>query len=532
MWLEIGLLCVLLFGLFYRYITKDFHFFDGQGIPVSPPIFPWGSKVMKNIMMGKSSFIAMFGELAEEFPNTKISGFFMFNAPRYFVNDEEIAKQILIKDFEYFVDRSTIASGDKYFSKMMTNLEGDKWKKVRMIMSGVFTSGRLRQMFPHLNKVGQNFEAYLDKVAADGKEVDAKTTGGCLTLDGIASAVFGIESNSFDDPDNTFRVMALRLTNAPGYRRSSFASMIIKTIILKAWPKFGAEVLELSFMDKEAMNFFADIIKQAFKQRQETGQKRNDLIDLINEELQKSKAGGNSDEKKEYEDEFEEKAALDSSKIKETEMDVDQETLLVAQALLFFFAGFDTSSSGFGAICHKLCMNEDAQEKLHHEVVEQFGVDGEVTFDKMNELRYLDWFISESLRTTDLVPMLERVCTKNYKVPGTAVVIPKGTVVDLYIPDLHMDNNNYVNAKEFDPENFNPENKPNKFSFQTFGQGPRNCIGMRYALLVLKVGIVYMVRKFKLVRGSTMQDVMKVNKELNHFEGGLPVIFQKRDNMA
>ena len=39
---------------------------------------------------------------------------------------------------------------------------------------------------------------------------------------------------------------------------------------------------------------------------------------------------------------------------------------------------------------------------------------------------------------------------------------------------------NFVNPGAFDPENFNPANNPNKFALQVFGQGPRNCIGMRW----------------------------------------------------
>ena len=30
----------------------------------------------------------------------------MFNSPRYIINDWELAKQVLVKDFEYFTDRN------------------------------------------------------------------------------------------------------------------------------------------------------------------------------------------------------------------------------------------------------------------------------------------------------------------------------------------------------------------------------------------------------------------------------------------
>ena len=34
---------------------------------------------------------------------------------------------------------------------------------------------------------------------------------------------------------------------------------------------------------------------------------------------------------------------------------------------------------------------------------------------------------------------------------------------------------NYKNPQNFDPDNFLPENEPNKFAHMIFGQGPRAC---------------------------------------------------------
>ena len=71
----------------------------------------------------------------------------------------------------------------------------------------------------------------------------------------------------------------------------------------------------------------------------------------------------------------------------------------------------------------------------------------------------------------------ERVCTKDYKLPDSDVVVQKGRIVHVYFNQFVNDPRNYINPDNFDPENFNPENKPNKFAFMMFGQGPRACPG-------------------------------------------------------
>ena len=66
-----------------------------------------------------------------------------------------------IKDADHFIDRMTIGQGykeskeevDKLFGLFLTNLTGDAWKKMRNLTSPVFTSGKLKLMAPHINKV-------------------------------------------------------------------------------------------------------------------------------------------------------------------------------------------------------------------------------------------------------------------------------------------------------------------------------------------------------------------------------------------
>jgi cytochrome P450 family 6 len=75
-----------------------------------------------------------------------------------------------------------------------------------------------------------------------------------------------------------------------------------------------------------------------------------------------------------------------------------------------------------------------------------------------------------------------REATEDYKVPNSKHVIPKGATVWIPMIGVHFDEEFWTNPEKFDPERFTPEeiaNRPN-YTYLPFGDGPRNCIGMRY----------------------------------------------------
>ena len=76
-----------------------------------------------------------------------------------------------------------------------------------------------------------------------------------------------------------------------------------------------------------------------------------------------------------------------------------------------------------------------------------------------------------------LVHTHERICTKDFRIPGTDITIPKDRVVHVYYEHIVKSEKNFVNPLNFDPDNFLPENAHNKFAVMGFGQGPRSCPG-------------------------------------------------------
>ena len=106
------------------------------------------------------------------------------------------------------------------------------------------------------------------------------------------------------------------------------------------------------------------------------------------------------------------------------------------------------------------------------------------------------------------------MCTKDYRIPNTDFVIPKGNIVHVYFPKFTISEKNYANPHSFDPDNFNPENFKNKFSFQGFGQGPRACPGSRYAMLALKIFLARLLSQYRVVSGEkTNKGDLKVKKK-------------------
>jgi cytochrome P450 family 6 len=85
----------------------------------------------------------------------------------------------------------------------------------------------------------------------------------------------------------------------------------------------------------------------------------------------------------------------------------------------------------------------------------------------------------ETLRKYPPLPILTRVCTKDYTVPNTTIKIKKGDMVGISTQALHNDPEYYPDPEKFDPERFSEENKKTRpdFTWIPFGEGPRLCIG-------------------------------------------------------
>ena len=100
-------------------------------------------------------------------------------------------------------------------------------------------------MTPHIVKCGQQMEAYLQNIQAEGTEFEVRDLSSMFAIDSFASAGFGIEQNTFQDPDNIFRKMAMSLVCAPGYG-SSWDSLRMMFIV--AFPGRKMTIIKTNYI--------------------------------------------------------------------------------------------------------------------------------------------------------------------------------------------------------------------------------------------------------------------------------------------
>lgn len=115
---------------------------------------------------------------------------------------------------------------------------------------------------------------------------------------------------------------------------------------------------------------------------------------------------------------------------------------------------------------------------------------------------YLNNRISETLRKYPPAPLLFRKSDADYELPEVdGAVLPSRTTVFVSVLGLHMDEEYYPNPNRFDPERFSDQNKAKRphYTFIPFGEGPRVCIGARFALMQIKTGISMLLDKYRIV---------------------------------
>ncbi|XP_025990771.2 cytochrome P450 4C1 [Solenopsis invicta] len=181
---------------------------------------------------------------------------------------------------------------------------------------------------------------------------------------------------------------------------------------------------------------------------------------------------------------------------------------LRAQVDTIMFAGHDTTSV---AVCWTLFLlgnNLEHQKKVHEELEEVFG-DSETpaSVKQLPQLKYLDRVIKETLRIFPSANFISRQIIEEIKLDDH--ILPKDHEVSVPILLVHRNPEVWPDPLKFDPDRFLPENSKdrNPYAYVPFSAGPRNCVGMRFAQLEMKLLLVAILRKWRVKSVKTIDTI-------------------------
>lgn len=428
--LIIILATVLLF-LIRLWYKDHYRYWIKRGFPSDGPNFPLDSLTGTGTKVHSAE---KFDEFYQRFKGQPIVGLFFVFTPAVAVYDLDLIQSILVKDFSYFHDRYLYYnSKDDPLSAHMLSIEGQKWKDRRKKLTPVFSSGKMKMMFDTVDLIGDKFAASFSKDLQKSNEVEVSEWLARYTTDVIGNIAFGLDCNCLENPETEFRK----------YGRKIFAINspfdAIKWLFVNSFQNFS-RTMGFMLNPKDSADFFLKVFRETIEYREESKVERNDFVQLL---LQ-----------------MKHKGLLDFNEI-------------AAESFIFYFGGFHTSASLMNFILYELALNQDIQTKLRNEINEKLSSNnGKLSYELISEMKYLGMVVNEALRKFPPVNVLTRKCTKEYKIPGTDLIIPKETQVMIPVYSIHRDPEYFPDPENFDPERFNEENIKNirPFSYLPFGK--------------------------------------------------------------
>ncbi|KAM6156415.1 cytochrome P450 3A14-like [Erethizon dorsatum] len=310
-----------------------------------------------------------------------------------------------------------------FMKKAVSLSEDEEWKRIRTLLSPAFISGKLKEMFPIIKQYGDVLVKNLRHEAEKGNPVHLKEVFGAYSMDLITGTSFGVNVDSLNNLHDPFVEKARKLL------RFDILDPFILSVVLFPFLTPLYEMLNISIFPRDSLKFFTKFIKKMKEDRLKPNQKhRADFLHLM----------------------------MNSQNPKDTESHKAlSDVKILAQSIIFIFAGYETTSNTLSFIMHTLATRPDVQKKLQQEIDTTLPNKAFPTYDAMMEMEYLDMVVNETLRLYPVANRIERMSKKDFEING--VFIPKGTVVMVPSFALHRDSKYWPEPDEFHPERAAPK---------------------------------------------------------------------------
>ncbi|CAH2087335.1 unnamed protein product [Euphydryas editha] len=451
--------CVFACFLVWLYLRwlKIKRYWKNRGVPHLPPVPIIGSLTF----LQRENIGLWLRRMNEQFKSPYF-GIWLFWRPGLVISSPDLARNILIKDFDNFRNRF-LSSGDTdpIGGLNLLTVNDPMWSTMRRHLSSVFTAAKLRIVQDYTRTKAKELAQRIhnDRYV----KIDLKKMFVDYTTDVIGTSAFGVRSDATLTGGGPLRNITKELSTYSFYRGIQWCSIFF-------FPEL-VDIFRFKFFPRSSIEYFEKIFRSVVAQRKanQNETEPKDLLDLLIKIQEENKS---------YTDD-----------------------LIISQAAIFLLGGFETSASVMTFTTYELAYNLEIQDKLYQELSEAVRRNGSEDFDikVLSQLTYLDCVVKEGLRKYTTMGWIDRIAISDYKVDDK-LNIEAGTVVYINSTGMHYDPKFFPDPYKFDPDRFLPENKDKiiPYSYMPFGEGPRFCVGKRFALMTLQFGISSMLLNYKI----------------------------------
>uniref|UniRef100_A0A1A9ZFJ8 Cytochrome P450 n=1 Tax=Glossina pallidipes TaxID=7398 RepID=A0A1A9ZFJ8_GLOPL len=463
MWLLVHIICYTLILLAVHHV---FSYWKRRRFPQEKTVLYWD--FFKQLIRRELQYVKAINADYRRFRSQPFVGIYCRLKPCLLVRDLSFANSIMK------------TAGAHHF----TNTKWDysrNYRKYNLLekLSPIFCKNQLEGMLPHIEKVGNNLLNHLnDRWRQDDKviEVDAQYLISTFVINVLANLIYGSEIDHFKQTDNVFKqYVNEKLRNTRAYN---------------------------FFLRQNSSITLREMLNENVQQREQSGLIRKDILQM----LLKLRNGDNI----EYNEKFTWCLKKDYG-IKEKFLSLSKLTRIVEH---LFDMGYESMAVTATFTLYEILKDDDIRQKIMQELeafeLTKTNCNTCVNYENLQNLKFMDLCIQETTRKYPSVPLIERQCCKDFKLPGTKLTMRDGDTMIIPLMAIQHDEKYYVNPLSYKPQRFVEDKSGEKAEvFIGFGFGAQICVAQHLIKLVIKLILVKLFLNYQLE--STDSGSLKVD---------------------
>ncbi|ESK86254.1 hypothetical protein Moror_16634 [Moniliophthora roreri MCA 2997] len=384
---------------------------------------------------------------------------------------------------------------------------GTQHRRQRKMLNPAFSIAHMRDLLPIFYQVVHRLENSIANKVRDGpQEIDMLGWMGRTALELIGQSGLGVSFDALQDEETAHPFTVAMKQFTPVLTRLAFPMVyILPHVVHLGSPGFRRFVSQ--FIPNQDFKIVQQLSDSLWKISIQIFEEKKRAL-LMGDEALKQQVGSGKDIL----------SILMRENMKASSEDRLDETELLGQMSILIFAASDTTSSALSRTLILLSSHPEVQTKLREEIQQAFQ-NGDISYDELVSLPYLDAVCRETLRLYPPATHVDRIAKHDTILPlAVPVTCPDGSIItevavpkntQIFISILNSNRNSAIwgeDALEWKPERWleplpssvTEANIPGVYShLMTFNGGQRSCIGFKFSQLEMKVVLARLLQRFE-----------------------------------